>query len=277
VVSLALLVIVELRDDHPIINLRLFKNLSFSAGNTMMFFLGFGLYSSITLIPLFLQTLMGYNATLAGMVLAPGGVATLVTMPVVGAMLSKYDGRKIILGGLVFCAASMFIMQRFTLEASYWDFVWPRIILGFGLAMCFVPLTTVTLATISREEMGNATGMFNLLRNIGGSVGIAIASTLLARFSQFYQNSLVGHITPLNQAYRLKQAAIKSGFVARGMDSFSAEKATLASIYGIVVREAGILSYNRIFFIIGLAFLVIIPLLLLLKKQKIGAHSTGAH
>ena len=277
VVSLLLLVIVELRHDHPIINLRLFKNVAFSAGNTMMFFVGFCLYSSIMLIPLFLQTLMGYNATMAGMVLAPGGMATLVTMPLVGAMLSKYDGRKIVLAGLIIGASSMFIMQGFTLEASYWDFVWPRIVLGVGLAMIFVPLTTVTLSTISREEMGNATGMFNLLRNIGGSVGIAIAATLLSRYSQFYQNTLVSHISPLNQAFRIKLGIIKAGLIAKGMNPFTADTASLATIYGIVRREAGLLSYNRIFFIVGLAFLVIIPLLLLLKKQKIGAPSAAAH
>jgi DHA2 family multidrug resistance protein len=277
VVSLVLLVYVELRHDHPIINLRLFKNVSFAAGNTLMFFVGFCLYSSITLIPLFLQTLMGYNATMAGMVLAPGGVATLITMPVVGAMLSKYDGRKIVFAGLIIGAVSMFIMMRFTLEASYWAFVWPRVVLGVGLAMIFVPLTTVTLATISREEMGNATGMFNLLRNIGGSVGIAIAATLLTRYSQFYQNSLVGHITSLNEIFRMKQAAIKSGLMAHGMDATSADTASLAVIYGIVRRQAGMLSYNRIFFIVGLAFLVIIPLLLLLKKQKIGTSAIEVH
>src|SRR5664279_70272 len=93
-------------------------------------------------------------------------------------------------------AVSMFMMQKFTLEASYWDFVWPRVVLGIGLAMTFVPLTTVTLASITREEMGNATGIFNLLRNIGGSVGIAVAATLLQRYSQFYQNNLVGNVTP---------------------------------------------------------------------------------
>ena len=277
VTSLLLLVYVELRHGHPIINLRLFKNVSFSAGNTMMFFVGFCLYSSIMLIPLFLQTLMGYNATMAGMVLAPGGIATLVTMPLVGAMLSKYDGRKIVFFGLIIGAISMFIMQRFTLEASYWDFVWPRVVLGVGLAMIFVPLTTVTLSTISREEMGNATGMFNLLRNIGGSVGIAISATLLARYSQFYQNSLVAHITPLNEVFRTTQAGIKSGFMAQGMDSFTAGTASLGALYGIVRRQAGILSYNRIFFMVGLAFLIVIPLLFLLKKQKIGKPTVAVH
>ncbi len=275
--SLLALVFVELTHEHPIVNLRLFKNVSFSAGNTMMFFVGFCLYSSIMLIPLFLQTLMEYNATQAGMVLAPGGVATLVTMPLVGVMLSKYDGRRIVLAGLTIGAISMFLMQRFTLEASFWDFVWPRVVLGIGLAMIFVPLTTVTLSTIPREEMGNATGMFNLLRNIGGSVGIAISVTMLARYGQFYQNTLAAHITPTNHVYQMNKAVIESGLIARGFDPATAGKGALAVIYGIVGRQAGILSYNRIFFIIGIAFLVIIPFLLLLKKPAPHRPPAGRH
>jgi len=112
---------------------------------------------------------------------------------------------------------------------------------------------------------------------LGGSVGIAISATLLSRYSQFYQNTLVSHITPLNETFRVKQAAIKSGLMAKGMDPFTADTASLAAIYGIVRKQAGILSYNRIFFIVGLAFLVIIPLLLLLKKQKIGAPPANVH
>jgi len=266
VLALVLLLYVELRHEHPIVNLRLFKNLSFSAGNLIMFFVGFCLYSSIMLIPLFLQTLMGYDATLAGMVLAPGGVATLVTMPFVGAMISKYDGRKVVLTGLLIGALSMYIMCGFTLEASYWDFVWPRVVLGVGLAMIFVPLTTVTLSTISREEMGNATGIFNLLRNVGGSVGIAIAATLLARESQFFQNTLVSNTTPFSPAMQMKMAALKQAAMARGLDAATADQSSLAIIYGMVRRQAGILAYNHIFWIIGIAFLVIIPLLLLLKR-----------
>jgi MFS transporter, DHA2 family, multidrug resistance protein len=274
IVSLALLIYVELKHPHPIVNLRLFKNISFSAGNFIMFFVGFCLYSSIMLIPLFLQTLMGYTATLAGMVLAPGGVATLVMMPFVGATIQRYDGRKVVFVGLLIGAASMFIMRDFTLQASYWDFVWPRVVLGIGLAMIFVPLTTVTLSTIPREEMGNATGMFNLLRNIGGSVGIALAATMLARFEQFYQNSLVGNVTPYSPATQMKMSAIRNGLVGRGLDAATADKATLATLYGIVRRQAGILAYNRVFWIVGIAFLVIIPCLLLLKKPR---HQMGPH
>jgi DHA2 family multidrug resistance protein len=278
VVSLVSLVWVELTHEHPIINLRLFKNISFSAGNFIMFVVGFCLYSSIMLIPLFLQTLMGYSATDAGMVLAPGGVATLVTMPFVGAALAKRDGRKIVLAGLLIGAFSMFMMQRLNLEASYWSFVWPRVILGFGLAMIFVPLTTVTLSTIQKTEMGNATGMFNLLRNIGGSVGIAISATLLARYEQFYQTSLVSHINPYNSTWQLRFAGLKQSLATAGIaTSNQADRTALGMVYGMVRRQASGLAFNRIFFIIGLAFLLILPLLLLLKRPSHQEIDSAGH
>lgn len=277
VVSMIALVWVELTHPHPVVNLRLFKNLSFSAGNLIMFVVGFCLYSSIMLIPLFLQTLMGYSATDAGMVMAPGGIATLLTMPIVGAMLQKRDGRKIVLVGLLIGAFSMFIMQRLNLESSYWDYVWPRIVLGVGLAMIFVPLTTVTLSSIERHEMGNATGMFNLLRNIGGSVGIAIAATMLGRFNQFYQTNLVAHITPYTTAWQIRFNEIKQGLVAKGVNASIADQTALGMMYGVVRKQAAVLSFNHIFFIIGLAFLLIIPLLLLLKRPSHQSEPTLGH
>jgi MFS transporter, DHA2 family, multidrug resistance protein len=276
-ISLLSLLYVELTHPHPIVNLRLFKNISFSAGNLIMFAVGFCLYSSIMLIPLFLQTLMGYNATMAGMVLAPGGVATLVCMPFVGHFIQRYDGRKVVLLGLIIGAVSMFIMQRFSMDAAYRDFVWPRIVLGVGLAMTFVPLTTVTLSTIAKEEMGNATGIYSLLRNIGGSVGIAISATLLQRYSQFYQTTLVANVNPYNPVVQSRIGMLKGAMVARGTDPVTAEKTALGIIYGSIRQQSYMLSYNRIFFIVGVAFLVIIPLLLLLKRPQNHAAPPPAH
>ncbi len=272
IISLILMVRTELRNPQPIVNLRLFKNISYAAGTCIMFVVGFCLYSSIVMIPLFLQTLMGYNATKAGMVLAPGGLATLITMPIVGAMLQKYDGRKIVFFGLSIGAAAMFIMRGFSLDAAYPDFVWPRIILGIGLAMTFVPLTTITLATIQKEEMGNATGMYNLMRNMGGSFGIAIATTLLARDSQFFQVQLAAQMNSIGTKFRMTVEQLKTALVYRGVDSFTAEKQATAIIYGNLRRNAGMLAYNHIFWYVGLAFIGIIPLLLLLKKVRIDQH-----
>ena len=272
-ISLVALVFVELRQADPIINLRLFRTLSFSTGNLIMFVFGFCLYSAIVLIPLFLQTLMGYNATLAGMVLAPGGIATLMVMPLVGTALSKgVDGRWIVGCGLIIGSSAMFIMQGFTLEASYWDFVWPRIVLGCGLGMVFVPLTTLTLADIPKPEMGNATGMFNLLRNIGGSVGIAVSATLLTRFSQFYQNNLVSNLYPTNLTLQTTLPAISTTLAAHGMNPANAEQGALALVSATVRRQAGLLSFNHAFWLIGLVFLFGLALLLLLRKNSAESH-----
>jgi DHA2 family multidrug resistance protein len=267
-ISLVALLFVELRGKQPIVNLRLFKDLSFASGNFVMFMVGYCLYGSVVMIPLFLQTLMGYNATLAGMVLAPGGVATLITMPFVGAYIQKYDGRWVVFAGLLIGALAMFQMRGFTLDASYWDFVWPRVILGVSLGMIFVPLTTVTLSTIPREEMGNATGMFNLLRNIGGSVGIALCATLLARLSQSYQSILAGHVNPYSLASQYRLSSLGQAAASKGIASADSGKTALTVVYGMVQRQAGMLSYNYIFWTIGIVFITITPLLLLLKKPK---------
>jgi DHA2 family multidrug resistance protein len=171
----------------------------------------------------------------------------------------------------------MFIMQGLNLQGSFWDYTWPRIVLGVGLAMIFVPLTTVTLATISRDEMGNATGMFNLLRNIGGSVGIAMAATLLARYGQFYQTSLVAHINPYNPTFQTRLGELKQTLIAKSISITQADHTSLGMIYSEVRRQAGVLAFNRIFFIIGLAFLVIIPLLLLLKRTALNDEVPPGH
>ena len=265
-VSLLLLLYVEMKHPHPIINLRLFRTASFSTGNFIMFMVGFCLYGSVVMLPLFLQTLMVYSATMAGLVMAPGGLATLITMPFVGAWIRHHDGRKVILAGLLLGALSMYLMRGFTLEASYWDFMWPRVLLGFALAFIFPPLSTLTLAAIPREQMGNATGMYNLLRNIGGSVGIATTTTFLARFAQFFQTNLVTNVNPYNPLFQTRLWQLEQAAMAKGMDAITSKNAALQIIYLSVRREAGILTYDYIFWLIGLAFLGTIPILILFKK-----------
>jgi len=277
VVSLALLVLVELKHPHPVVNLRLFGNLEFTAGNLVMFMVGFGLYGSLMLIPQFLQSLLGYTATRAGMVMVPGGVATLVLMPFVGLAIGRVDGRKVVVAGLAISAWSMFLWQRFSLGVSYDDFLWPRLVAGVGLALIFVPLTTLTLSKMSPEEMGDASGLFSLLRNIGGSVGIAATSTLLARVNQFNQNTLSAQVNSFSLQFQQTLDRLTQGFVARGIESELAGKMGLASIYRMVQQQAALLTYNRVFWVLGFAFLAVIPFLLLIKRQKPGAATIAAH
>jgi DHA2 family multidrug resistance protein len=268
VISLILFVYAELKHEHPIVNLRLFKDAAFASGNFIMFMVGFCLYGSVVMLPLFLQTLMGYSATMAGLVMAPGGIASVIVMPIVGAYIRRRSGRRIILAGLALGAVSLFLMRGFTLEASYWDFMWPRVMLGAALGMIFPPLTRATLANIPRVEMGNATGMYNLLRNIGGSVGIALSATMLTRLAQFYQANLAGHVNPYNPVVQSRLRELTEAAMGRGMDAVTSQKAALGVLYRVVGREAGLLAYTYIFWIIGLAFLVIIPFLFFLRRPR---------
>jgi DHA2 family multidrug resistance protein len=268
VISLILFVYAELRHEHPIVNLRLFKDAAFASGNFIMFMVGFCLYGSVVMLPLFLQTLMGYSATMAGLVMAPGGVASVIVMPIVGAYIQGRSGRRIIFAGLALGAVSLFFMRGFTLEASYWDFMWPRVMLGAALGMIFPPLTRLTLSNIPRVEMGNATGMYNLLRNIGGSVGIALAATMLTRLAQFYQANLVGHVNQYSPLLQTRFRELTEAAMARGLDAVSSKKAALGIIYRIVQRESGLLAYTHIFWVLGIAFLVIIPFLYFLRRPR---------
>ncbi|UCD56660.1 MAG: DHA2 family efflux MFS transporter permease subunit, partial [Candidatus Hydrogenedentota bacterium] len=194
--SLVLLVLVELTTEKPIVNLRTFKNISFAAGSIMMFIAFFCFFGSIVLLPLYLQLLMGYTATLAGMALSPGGIASLISMAIMGRIIGKVDARYIMGFGIIVTSYSFYMMTQFNLYADYQYVVIPRIVQGFGVGCLFVPLATVTLSRVPREEMGNATAIFNLLRNLGGSFGIAFSATMLSRHAQINHNRLIEHITP---------------------------------------------------------------------------------
>jgi len=182
-VALICLVWRELKTEHPVVDLRLFKERNYASGVTIMFFFGFVLYGTILLLPLFLQTLMGYDATLAGWALAFGGMSSLMIMPVVGRLTTVMDSRILVFVGLLINALAVYLMSQFNTQINFATAWWPRFIQGFGLGSTFVSLTTLTMSRISQVKMGNATGIFNLMRNLGGSFGIATATTLLSRRS----------------------------------------------------------------------------------------------
>ncbi|MGZ6291033.1 MAG: DHA2 family efflux MFS transporter permease subunit, partial [Syntrophales bacterium] len=176
VMSLIIFVVVELFVKHPIVDLRILKNFSFSLGNIIIFFVFVNLFGSIVLLPVYLQSLMGYTSTLAGLVLAPGGVATLVVMPIVGLLITRINSKGIVIAGIVVTAYSTYLMSMFNRLADFDTILWPRIIMGIGVGLIIIPLTTLTLSRMRKQELGNATSIFNLVRNIGGSFGVAIST-----------------------------------------------------------------------------------------------------
>jgi DHA2 family multidrug resistance protein len=266
---LALLVINELNVEEPIINLRLFRDPTFATGTVVMFFLFFNLFGSIVLLPIYVQSLMGYSAYDAGLVLGPGGLATLCVMPIVGKLVQKVNPKRILGVGIVICSITTWLMSQFNLQADFWTFVLPRITLGLGMGLSFIPLTTLTLSHIPREKMGQATSMYNLLRNMGGSVGIAVVTTLLARRSQFHQARLVDHLSVFDPAYSMAKFKAAAALVAQGVPGAGAD----GLIYGQLLRQSRMLAFNDVFYVSSLMMLSV--LVLVFFMQRAPARAAG--
>jgi len=275
-VSLILFVIVEFFTEHPIVNLRIFKKLTFSAGNVVMFFAFFNLLGSIVLLPIYLQTLMGYTSTLAGLVLGPGGIATLIAMPIAGRLVTKINPKAILAFGIIVAAYSTYLMSQFNLLADFNTVIWPRVVLGIGMGFLFIPLTTLTMSAIRKEDMGNASAIYNLLRNLGGSFGVAFVTTMLARRAQLHQVHLVEHLTPFDTSYQLTLSRADQFLQHMGFDVSTAQQGSLSVIHGQLLRQASMLSFNDAFYILSLLLICTLPLLLLIRRsESAGADKRG--
>src|SRR5204863_4597540 len=193
VIALVAFLIREMTTTDPILDLSVFRDRNFAAGVTLMSIVGFGMFSGILLVAVFTQKLLGYDAWTSGLVLAPGGLGNVFSLFASG-LVTRIDQRLMLAFGCLLNAASLYMMTSLTLGMDYWALALPRFIQGFAVGFIFVPLSTLTLATIRRDKLVNATAVYGMLRNIGGSVGIALTTTLLAQRSQFHQATLASHI-----------------------------------------------------------------------------------
>jgi DHA2 family multidrug resistance protein len=277
VFSLALFVAVERYAEQPIVDLSVFRNYSYTLGNIAMFVFMANLFGTLVLLPIYLQTLMGYTATLAGLVLAPGGVANLVTMPIVGKFLHRYNPKGFVIIGILFTAYSTLLMAGFTLGVDFATVLWPRIFMGVGMGMLFIPLTTLTIASIKKEDMGNATALYNLIRNIGGSIGIAIVTTMVSRRSQFHQSRLIEQLTPYDSMYALRAQQGATLLQQKGLDPTSANHGGLGIMYENMIRQAAMLSFADVFYLLTWMMIILIPLVLFMKNTaSVGTVQPGA-
>jgi MFS transporter, DHA2 family, multidrug resistance protein len=251
----------------PVVDIHLLKNRNFSVATLLMYMLGVMLFGSLVLLPIFLQTLMGYTAYLSGLVLSPGGVVILFVMPLVGWLISRMQARILIIFGIVVSAFSMFQMANFDLQIDFRSAVIARIVQGFGLGFLFVPINTVAFSFISKEKTNAAAGIINLARNIGGSTGIAIVATLLARRSQFHQNVLSAHMTPLDETFSQAFQQAQQYLIRQGADAATAATKAYALLYAQLQRQAGMLSFVDCFWLLAVLFLLIIPLVFLIRKS----------
>ncbi|HET6845159.1 MAG TPA: DHA2 family efflux MFS transporter permease subunit [Candidatus Angelobacter sp.] len=266
VAGLLAFVLRELMTRNPVVHLNVFKIGNYSTGVFLMTVLGFVLYGSVVMMPLWLQTLMGYSALQAGMAMLPRGLGAFLFMPFVGILINKVDPRKLLASGLIICSYSLYLMSRLNLNAGYWDIFWPQILQGASMGLMFVPLTTVTNAPIPKQEMGNATSLFNLMRNIGASIGIASVTTLVARHTQIHTSVLGANVTAYNPAARSMLAAIRNGMMSRGADLTTATQQSYGVVFGMVQREAAMQAYLGVFFLLALLFIAVLPLILIMKK-----------
>ncbi len=264
--------------EHPIVNLKVFKNYTFTFGNVIMFFAFFNLFGSIVLLPVFVQRMMGYTATLAGLVLGPGGIATLLAMPVAGRLVNKINPKFLLGGGIILGSYATWLMSRFTLDASFYTILVPRIVLGCGMGLLFIPLTTTTMSVIPREDMGNATAVYNLLRNLGGSFGVAFVTTLEARREQIHQAYLVGDLTPFSRQFQIARNSIAHVVSHLGQAPAPAltSRAASGSIYMNLMKQAAMLAFNDSFRSLSFFMLLIVPLVFMMKRGRTEAPP-GAH
>jgi DHA2 family multidrug resistance protein len=276
-VTIVALIAHLLTTDDPVVDLRVFKERSYAVGVFLMTVVGFVLYGSLVLLPIMLQTLLGYPSLQAGIAMAPRGVGSFFMMPLTGLMTGRFDARKLLTVGLCVGGGTLLWLSLLNLQAGYWDIFWPQLMQGAGLSLLFVPLTTVSMDRIPREQMGNATSLFNLMRNIGGSIGIATTGTMIARNQQRVTATLGAHVTPYDASSQLMFQQLRSGFMAAGADPVTAANRAYAGLFGMLQRQAAMVSFVGLFQLLGVVFLLLIPLVLLMKRPGRGAPAAAAH
>jgi DHA2 family multidrug resistance protein len=267
----------ELRQKEPVVDLRMLKDRNFAVATVAMFFLGFVLYASTVLIPQFLQELLGYTARLAGMALSPGGAVIMCMMPVVGFLVSKVDTRILITFGCMVSASALFVMAGWDLGLDYGHAVRARMLQSFGLAFLFIPINVAAFAYVPREKTNMGTGIINLARNIGASVGIATVTTLLERRTQAHQARLMEHVNGLSAAYHNTLHGNETRLISAGSGLAQASAQAHGMIYNTVQRQAAMLGFIDNFKMLGVVFFAVIPVLLVLRKPKTSSGNVPVH
>ncbi len=271
VVFLVALVFRELTARHPVVDLRAFKERTYTVGVGLITVMAFALFGTLVMLPVFLQVLLGYPALQAGISLMPRGYASLFATPLVGLLVGRIDPRKLLTLGFLLGAGSLLWFSQLNLQVGYWNLFWPQFIQGLSFSLLMVPLTVVTMDRIKPEAIGNAASLFNMMRNLGGSMGIAVTQTLLDRSRQSEVNVLGSHVSAFSPTARATFESLRRMFVAHGSDPATAVHQSYVAVWGMVQRQAAMISYLEVFRAMAVLFAVAIPFVFLLKKP---AHQT---
>jgi len=276
-VALVVAVFWEYHHPHPVLDIRLFKSRNFSVACMMMFMLGASLYGATVLIPQLLQTLMGYTAQQAGMVLSPGGLVIIATMPLIGRLLGKMDGRWLIVFGFTATGLALFHMANWTLDIDFRTAMMYRVYQAVGMGFLFVPIQTLCYVGIPQEKNNNVSGMTNLARNLGGSLGISAIAVIVSRRAQYHQSVLSAHTSQYDPAFQQSVAGLTQTFHTLGSDMTHATQMAHQMLYGAMQRQAAMLGYIDAITIFGLIAIMMVPAAFLMQKPVKGAKARGGH
>jgi DHA2 family multidrug resistance protein len=277
-VSLVSFVVWELRHESPVVDVRLFKGRTFAVSNIMMLVLGVSLFGTTVLLPQYMQGLMGYSAEDAGMALSPGGFVIMLLMPIVGALVSRVDPRKLIAFGFILTSASLFYMASHLHQGiSFRTAVFLRMYQSVGLAFLFVPINTLVFTDVPPEKTNAVSGIVNLSRNMGGDIGIAFITTFIARRSQVHQSNLSSYTTHYSPPFESTLTAMSATFEHTSMSAIDATHRATAALYAQLVQSATTLAYLDTLRVMAFATAFMIPILLFAKKPKPGKVAPGGH
>jgi DHA2 family multidrug resistance protein len=277
VTSFVAFIIRELRHKQPLVDLRIFRHRNFTIGCILIGLFGAGIYGLITLLPLFYQELMGYTAFAAGWAVSPRGIGAICAMPVIGYLTSKMDNRWLIAFGFSLFGAASLWFGEVNLSIGQWTFLWAILISGFGSGCVFVPLSTTTMAFLKNEEIGNASGLYNLFRNIGGSIGISVVNTIVARHEQLHRSELARSLDVARPSVRGAMQGMQQYLSAQGASPATAMQRTYGLLNQALTGQARLWSYVDDFRYMALACFACVPIVFTLKKAVRKGPAGAAH
>jgi DHA2 family multidrug resistance protein len=260
----------ELTFRHPIVELRVLKNGNLRVGTILSFIMGFGLYGSTFIIPLYTQSILGWTAQQAGMLMVPAALTTAVMMPIIGTLLQKGVPQQYLVAGgfILFSLFTFWGYVILTPDTNADDFFWMLIVRGIGMGMLFIPITTLSLSTLKGQEIGQGAAFTGMMRQLGGSFGIALITTFLSRQNIVHASNLVSKLDYTNPAVQQRLHGIQAAFISRGKGSDEALRAAYEAMSGMVSKQAAVLSYMDVFLYLGMLFLLCVPFVIMVKGNK---------
>ena len=268
----------QLTAENPVVDLRVLRHRSLWAGCVLSSVLGMGLYGAMFAVPIFAQSVMHYTSQQTGMLMLPGALASAAAMPVMAILVKRFDARLVVAAGSLVVIGSLLWLSQLTPQTGADDLYWPLIVRGFGTVCMFLPMSMATFGSVPVNEVSKATGLYNLTRQLGGSIGIAVLTTLLSSRTAFHRAVLVEKLGQSDVATAERLHALSAGFMAKGIDAHSAQRQALTLLDGTVNVQASVMSFADSFWLVGAVFVCTMPLLLLLGKgRRSAAAQADAH